>query len=200
MKKRQHYCNVYYSYFHIMNSFVGLVALIKACFISSGLEISCGKALQGRMLTYLFFSLFSSFEAASHEAWMGHTGNACRAKKQSILCSHGLRVRRWQTHLQHKCICLNALILGYFMHFRCRIFCVILKTHEHHSCVSACAHTLNSSRKSLLSSAILRFISSSSLSTGRGGYFLLVLGERANSGTLWSSMRWGKNGVEKKNY
>lgn len=53
--------------------------------------------------------------------------------------------------------------------------------------VFVCAPTLNSSRKSLLSSAILRFISSSSLSTGRGGYFLLVLGERANSGTLWSS-------------
>lgn len=33
-----------------------------------------------------------------------------------------------------------------------------------------------------------RFISSSSLSTGSGGYFLFVLGERANSGTLWSSV------------
>ena len=49
------------------------------------------------------------------------------------------------------------------------------------------SHTLNSSLKSLLSSAIRRFISSSSLSIGRGGYFLFVLGERANSGTLWSS-------------
>lgn len=48
-------------------------------------------------------------------------------------------------------------------------------------------HTLNSSLKSLLSSAMRRFISSSSLSTGSGGYFLFVLGERANSGTLWSS-------------
>lgn len=29
------------------------------------------------MLTYLFFSLFSSLEAASHDAWIGHTGRAC---------------------------------------------------------------------------------------------------------------------------
>lgn len=47
---------------------------------------------------------------------------------------------------------------------------------------------MNSSLKSLLSSAMRRFISSSSLSTGSGGYFLFVLGERANNGTLWSSV------------
>lgn len=57
--------------------------------------------------------------------------------------------------------------------------------------------TLNSSLKSLLSSAMRRFISSSSLSTGMGGYFLFVLGDRANSGTLWSSApRTGKEGGE----
>lgn len=76
-------------------------------------------------------------------------------------------------------------------------FCVILKM-TFRVCpfvigalrwLCVCAHTLNSSRKSLLSSAIRRFISSSSLSTERGGYFLLVLGERANSGTVWSSVR-----------
>lgn len=33
--------------------------------------------VHGRMLTYLFFSLFSSLEAASHDAWIGHTGSAC---------------------------------------------------------------------------------------------------------------------------
>lgn len=32
-----------------------------------------------------------------------------------------------------------------------------------------------------------RLISSSSLSMESGGYFLFVLGERANRGTLWSS-------------
>lgn len=48
-------------------------------------------------------------------------------------------------------------------------------------------HTLNSSLNSLLSSAMRRLISSSSLSMESGGYFLFVLGERANSGTLWSS-------------
>lgn len=47
--------------------------------------------------------------------------------------------------------------------------------------------TLNSSLNSLLSSAMRRLISSSSLSMESGGYFLFVLGERANSGTLWSS-------------
>lgn len=47
--------------------------------------------------------------------------------------------------------------------------------------------TLNSSRKSLLSSAIRRLISSSNLSTGRGGYFLLVLGDLASNGMLWGS-------------
>lgn len=48
--------------------------------------------------------------------------------------------------------------------------------------------TLNSSLKSLLSSAMRRFISSSSFSTGSGGYFLFVLGRRANSGTVWNSV------------
>lgn len=55
-------------------------------------------------------------------------------------------------------------------------------------------HTLNSSLKSLLSSAMRRFISSSSLSTGSGGYFLFVLGERANSGTLCSSVPASRKG------
>lgn len=54
--------------------------------------------------------------------------------------------------------------------------------------------TLNSSLKSLLSSAILRLISSSSLSTGSGGYFLLVLGDLARSGTLWGSVVYKREG------
>lgn len=54
--------------------------------------------------------------------------------------------------------------------------------------------TLNSSLKSLLSSAILRLISSSSLSTGSGGYFLLVLGDLARSGTLWGSAVYKREG------
>lgn len=54
--------------------------------------------------------------------------------------------------------------------------------------------TLNSSLNSLLSSAILRLISSSSLSIESGGYFLFVLGERANSGTLWSSAPAARKG------
>lgn len=53
--------------------------------------------------------------------------------------------------------------------------------------IGQAGRALNSSLKSLLSSAILRLISSSSLSTGRGGYFLLVLGDLARSGTLWGS-------------
>lgn len=40
----------------------------------------CSFCSQGRMLTYLFFSLFSSLEAASHDAWMGQTGRACTRK------------------------------------------------------------------------------------------------------------------------
>lgn len=42
-----------------------------------------------------------------------------------------------------------------------------------------------------------RFISSSNLSTGRGGYFLFVLGERANSGTLWSSVPASRQGGDR---
>lgn len=53
---------------------------------------------------------------------------------------------------------------------------------------------MNSSLKSLLSSAILRLISSSSLSTGSGGYFLLVLGDLARSGTLWGSVVYKREG------
>lgn len=55
-------------------------------------------------------------------------------------------------------------------------------------------HTLNSSLKSLLSSAMRRFISSSSFSTGSGGYFLFVLGRRANSGTVWNSVPTNRKG------
>lgn len=39
-------------------------------------SVSLCRHSHGRMLTYLFFSLFSSLEAASHDAWMGHTGSA----------------------------------------------------------------------------------------------------------------------------
>lgn len=55
-------------------------------------------------------------------------------------------------------------------------------------------HTLNSSLKSLLSSAMRRFISSSSFSTGSCGYFLFVLGRRANSGTVWNSVPASRKG------
>lgn len=53
------------------------VTLSAALLMSVSVTVSgfCCRS-HGRMLTYLFFSLFSSLEAASHDAWMGQTGSA----------------------------------------------------------------------------------------------------------------------------
>ena len=53
------------------------------CVFVLGVSVKCSHS-HGRMLTYLFFSLFSSLEAASHDGWMGHTGSDwMRKEKQS---------------------------------------------------------------------------------------------------------------------
>jgi len=53
------------------------------------------------MFTYLFFSLFSSLEAASHVACMGHAGRACNGRKWGFpQCSYS-----WHTS-NHNATCL----------------------------------------------------------------------------------------------
>lgn len=48
--------------------------MISECSFIDASECQCCRS-HGRMLTYRFFSLFSSLEAASTDAWIGQTGS-----------------------------------------------------------------------------------------------------------------------------